>query len=406
MHQRLALRVIELGAQYFTAVPSVGELLGEGRRDHHAVEFSDHLLAHVGAAEPPRRDIRHFQLGAEHDRRQRRQERQHGARLDQAGAERIDDDDLAVAHGLQQSGDAEPRGGVEFERIGEIGIDPPQHHFGAPQTRNGADEDAVVLHDEILAFHQEEPEIAGEIGVLEIGLVHRPGRQQADAGIVAAVEREQLGLQRLEKRRNALDARGAIDIGDGARQRQPVLDRVARARRRLRAIVEHPPASVGAAADIDGIEAQMRAARRLDADQRPQEFRIAGDQSGRQPAVARQRSRTVGIRQHGFEQFGALDKAGLQLPPFAGLDDERDMAERPRPLDTGRIFIDAIEHAGIAQITIGGGEAAIDLVAAQSRQHSEERLPVRAHAPVAVHHLIENAMQRPVAGNERLERGV
>ena len=208
--------------------------------------------------------------------------------------------------------------------------------------------------------------------------------------------------KRLEERRDALDARGAIDVGNGARQRQPVLDRIAGARRRLRAIVEHPPAPVGAAADIDGIEAQMRAARRLDADQRPQEFRIAGDQSRRQPAVARQRARTVGIRQHRFEQFGALDKAGLQLPPFAGLDDERDMAERPRPLDAGGILIDAIEHAGIAQIAVGSGEAAIDLVAAQRGEHGEERLPMRAHAPVAIHHLVENARQRPVAGNERL----
>ncbi len=145
LDQRVALRVVELGAEDFAAEARIGELLGESRRDHHAVELSDHLLAHVGAAEPPGRDIRHFQFGAEHDRRQRRQESQHGARLDQAGAERIDDDDLAVAHGLHQPGDAEPRGGVEFERIGEIGVDAAQQHFGAPQSRDGADEDAVVL---------------------------------------------------------------------------------------------------------------------------------------------------------------------------------------------------------------------------------------------------------------------
>ena len=175
--------------------------------------------------------------------------------------------------------------------------------------------------DQILAFDQQKAEIAGEISVLEIGFVHRPGRQQADAGVVAAVEREQFGLQRLKERRHALDARGAIDVGNGARQREPVLDRVAGAGRRLRAIAEHPPASVGAAADIDRIEAQMRAAGRRDADQRPQEFRIAGDQGRRQPAVARQRAGPVGIRQHRFEQFGALDQAGFQLPPFAGFDD-------------------------------------------------------------------------------------
>ena len=46
------------------------------------------------------------------------------------------------------------------------------------------------------------------------------------------------------------------------------------------------------------------------------------------------------------------------------------MAERPRPLDAGRILVDAIEHAGAAQIAVGGGEAAIDLFAAERGQHA------------------------------------
>src|ERR1700722_5809649 len=47
-----------------------------------------------------------------------------------AGAERIDEDVFPVAPGLQGAGDPEPRRGVELQRIGEIGIDPPQDHFG------------------------------------------------------------------------------------------------------------------------------------------------------------------------------------------------------------------------------------------------------------------------------------
>ncbi len=385
---------------------TAGKLLGEGRSDHHAVELADHLLAHLGAAEPPGRDIGHFQFGAEHDRRQRRQECQHGAGFDQARAKRIDDDDLVVTHGLQQSGGAEPRRGVEFERIDEIGIDAPQQHFGAAQPRDGANKYAIVLDDEILAFDQQESEIACEIGVLEIGFVHRARRQQRDAGVVAAVEREQFGLQRLKKRRNTLDTRGPINIGNGARQGEPVFDRIAGAGRRLRPIVQHPPASVGTASDIDRIETQMRAARRFDADQWPQEFRIAGNQCCRQPAVTRERAGPIAIFQHRFEQFGALNKAGLQLPPFAGFDEQRDMAQRPRPFDAGRILVDAIKHAGITQVAVGGGEAAIDLIAAERGKHAEERLPMRAHPAVAIHHLVENAGERPVARDERLQRGV
>ena len=40
------------------------------------------------------------------------------------------------------------------------------------------------------------------------------------------------------------------------------------------------------------------------------------------------------------------------------------MAQRPRPFDARGILIDAVEDAGIAQIAIGGGEPAIDLLAA------------------------------------------
>ena len=100
---------------------------------------------------------------------------------------------------------AEPRAGVEFQRIGEIGIEPPQQHFGALQAGDGADEDAVVAHRQVLALDQQHAEIARQIGVLEIGLVHRAGREQADRRVVAAVEGRQVGLERLEERRQPLD---------------------------------------------------------------------------------------------------------------------------------------------------------------------------------------------------------
>ena len=312
----------------------------------------------------------------------------------------VDDDDLAVAHGLQQPRRAEAGGGIEFERIGKVGVDPPQQHLGALQAGNGADEDAVVAHAQVFAFDQKEPEITREISVLEIGFAQRSRRQQADVRVVLAGEGGELGLEGLKERGDAFDARGAIDFGDGARQRQPVLDRVAGAGGRLGAVAEHPPASVGAAPDIDGIKAQMRAAGRRDADQRTQKFRIAGDQRGGQAAIAIEPRRAVSIGEDRFEKLGALDQPGFQILPFGRLDDERHMTERPRPLDAGGIFVDAIENAGAAQIAVGGGEAAIDLVGAERRQHGEERLPVRAHAAVAIHHLVENAGQRPVTGDE------
>ncbi len=216
-------------------------------------------------------------------RRQRRQEAQHGAGLDHAGAERVRHHHIAVADRLHETRNAEPRAGAQLQRIGEIGIEAAQQHLGALQARHGADEHAVVADGEVLALDQQEAEIAGEIGVLEIGFVQRPGRQHADRRIVAAAQARQLGLERLEERRDALDPKLAVDVRHGARQREPVLQRKARAGRRLGAVAEHPPAAVRRAADVDAVKAQMRSAGRLDADQRAKKFRIAGDQ--RRPAA-------------------------------------------------------------------------------------------------------------------------
>ena len=196
---------IEILADHDLPIDVGRNIAGEGRRDHQIVEPLHDIVAHGGIAEPPGRDVRQRQFAAEHRRRQRRQEAQHGARFDHAGAQRIGHHHGAVADRLHQTGHAQPRAGAQLQRIGEIGIEAAQQHLGALQTGHGANEHAVVADGQVLAFDQQKAEIAREIGVLEIGLVHRPGRQHADRRIVAAAERRQLGLERLEERRDALD---------------------------------------------------------------------------------------------------------------------------------------------------------------------------------------------------------
>jgi hypothetical protein len=55
------------------------------------------------------------------------------------------------------------------------------------------------------------------------------------------------------------------------------------------------------------------------------------------------------------------------------------------------------------QVTIGGREAPVDLLRPQRGKRGEERLPMGAHAAVAVHHLVEGSGQRTIAGQERLD---
>jgi hypothetical protein len=287
-----------------------------------------------------------------------RQEGEHAARLCHPAAEAVGEHDLALAHRLHQPGHAEPRPRVEFQRIAEVGIEPAQQHLGALESGHRADEDAVVAHGQVFALDQEEAEIAGEIGVLEIGLVHRPGGEHADPGIVLAVEAGQFVLKRLEERRVAKHPQVAIDVGNPVGEREAVFQRIAGSGRRLGAVAQHPPAAIGAARDVDGIEAQVRAAGRRHVDERPHEVRAAGHERAGQAPLADELGRPVNVGQHRLDEARPPDQRGLQPLPLAGLDDERNVGQRPCPVGTLGVFIDAVEHAGFAQVTVACGKPA------------------------------------------------
>ncbi len=144
-------------------------------------------------------------------------------------------------------GHAEARGGIELHRVDPFGIDLAPDHVGALQAGDGAHKGAPPLaDDEIVALDQQEAEIAGEIGVLEIGLAIGAGREDADARLGPLAAGLHAGAQIAEERGDALDVHLPIEVGKGLRDDEPVLQRVAGAGRRLRAVAEHPPAPVGA----------------------------------------------------------------------------------------------------------------------------------------------------------------
>ena len=197
--------------------------------------------------------------------------------------------------------------------------------------------------------------------------------------------------KRLEERRDALDIHRLVERGEGARQHQTIFQRIARARRRLRAIAEHPPAPVGPAADIGGIEIEIAAARRLDAAHRAQIFVAAGDRRGRDRALGNQPAFAVEVAQHQFEQLRALGDAGGQLLPVGLVDDQRQMAQRPEPV--GGLAGRAIGDAGFAQMPVGGGEAPLDLARRQRRKGIEKAAPDRARRPVRADIFVGHAGQ-------------
>ena len=323
--------------------------------------------------------MRHDQILAEQPPAQARQEPEQRPRFQYAGARHVGDDDAVLAQHVDQAGHAEMRGRIELQRIEKIGIDPAQQHVEPLQPRDGADIDAVAADGEIVALDQQEAEIARQRRVFEIGLAEGAWRQQPDPRLVAIGAGAQRIPECLEERRHALDIHRLVEVGKGARQHQAIFQRVARTRRRLRAVVQHPPAPIGAAADIGCIKVKMAAAGRFDAANRAQIFVAAGNGGRRHRAIGDQPALAIEIAQHHFEQLGALGDARGQLLPIGLVDDERQMAERPQPV--GGLAGRAIGDAGLAQMPVGGSETPLDIGRRNAAKASKKRLHAARGAP-------------------------
>ena len=310
--------------------------------------------------------MRHLQIFAEQTPAEAGQEAEQRARLQHARARHVGDDDAVLAEHVDQAGHAEMRGGVEFQRIEKIGIDPAQQHVEPLQAGDGADMDAVAADREIVALDQQKAEIARQRRMLEIGLAEGARRQQSDPRLVAVGTGAQIVAKRLEERRDALDIHRFVEIGKGARQHQAIFQRIAGARWRLRAVAQHPPAPVGPAADIGSVEIQIASARRFDAANRAEIFGRAGNGGGRHRAVRHQTALAIEVAQNHFEQLRALHDTGGQLLPVGLVDQQRQMAQRPQPV--GGLAGRAIGDAGFPQMPVGGAETPLDIGRRQCRR--------------------------------------
>ena len=65
-----------------------------------------------------------------------------------------------------------------------------------------------------------------------------------------------------------------------------------------------------------------------------------------------------------------------------------------------------MEYAGIAQITVGDGKAAVDLIGAETGEALEEGTPVAAHRAGAIHHLVVNARKWTIVLQQARERAI
>ena len=212
--------------------------------------------------------------------------------------------------------------------------------------------------------------------MLEVGLVVGAGREQCDvrrrAGRAHGLQAfhhgavgggQPLHLQRLEGLREL------------ARDGEAVLQQVAQARGRLRALRDHPPVAVRAAGEVEGRDAQPGVARRPNAMHGAQVAGMAAHQGGRQQAFGQQLLRAVDVGQHAVEHARALDHAGLDLRPALWWNDEREEVERPGALRPVAVGVHVVGDAVVADLALQAHGAPRQVGEAGRAERLEELAP-------------------------------
>ena len=373
--QQCSLVVAEVGTERDLLAQRAVE-----RLDQQMLDAPPCIVHRSRLAEPPGCDRRQLQRLAEQLLAERRQIAEQCARLEHAGAERVGEHHRAAARAIGEAGNAERRVGTQLERVAVVVVLAAQDRVHALQPFDGLQPDAAIAHREVAAFDEREAEVAREQRVLEVGFVVRARREQHDLRRSVATRRpaQQRVAQRGEERREALHMQLAKHLRKDARDDEPVLERVAGTRRRLRAIARDPPVPVGRAREVGGVVQQVHAARRTNALHLMQITAVAEHHRRRDRARAQQLLWAVDVGQHAVQQIGALRDAGFDDVPFGGRQQQRQRVDFPWPIGALRIGIHVIGDAVLADLALHQRQGVVDFGAFAVDERAQERIPVRA----------------------------
>ena len=201
------------------------------------------------------------------------------------------------------------------------------------QALQGFEVKLLVTHRQVIALHQAQAQIAGEVSVLEISFVVGPGGQQGDvrrgtrwASGLDAVDQRAVGLGQ------TLHGHGLKGLRKLPRHDLPVFDQVAQTRRRLCALRQQPPQTIRAACEVECGQRQKAPTHRGHAVHGGQIRRMALHQRSGQLATQHELLRPIGIGHDVFEQLHALQHARFDLLPVLVAQHEREQIKRPRAL--------------------------------------------------------------------------
>ena len=240
--------------------------------------------------------------------------------FDQSAAQRVGHrHGCRCGHGLHQPGNAQQRIAAQFQGVAIGVVHAAQNDVDRQQAAQGFQINVIIAHGQVVAGHQRVAQVAGQVGVFEIGGAVRAGAQQHDPRILAMLQRQRAErvAQRHEKRRQPLHLAIVKHVRQHPRNDDPVLQRVARSRGHLRPIAQDLPHAVGRAGQMGRVQVQVGVPRNVHVVAGTQEAVVGKHQLGRHQPFVQQPLRAVKIGQNQVQQPCPLGQRGGQRLPLA-----------------------------------------------------------------------------------------
>ena len=316
------------------------------RLNHQFRQHSQHTGQILRPPTPPRTGRGEQQLLPQQAPGHRRQKFDKAGRFHQPAAQRVGHRHARLPHRLHQARRAGQRRTVELQRIALPVGHPTQENIDRHQATERLEIDPVVAHRQVATFDQRVAQIAGEVGVLEIGRARRPWALQSDAGIFPA-RRQPLehAAEGDEKGGQSLDMALAKHSRQQPRHHQPVFQTVAEAVRHAGPVSQHGPVSLTIARHHRGMEMEAAAAGRHSAVAAAQKAGMREDHLGGNQPFADHMLRSVEIGQEAVEQPGPLSDPPRENLPVGCRHHQRNGIKHPRPLLSERLVMHVVGDA-------------------------------------------------------------
>ncbi len=318
----------------------------------------------------------------------------------QAAAEGVGHPEPALPGRLDQAGHAAGPGVAQLERVGVAILHTAEHDVDGLQAGEGPEPGPAAAHRQVGSFDQVVPEVAGEVGVLEVARVTDAGRE--DHGPRArSVGRGQAGQRRpqvVEPARQPLDPQLAVDVGEQPAEHLAVDQRVARAPGRIGVVAQHHEAARGLPDDVGRGHGEPGSHRGRPADARPPEAGAGEHHLGGHHALPEEALRAVEVSQEGLQESGALGEATLQGGPVALGPQQGHGVDLPRPALVPAVVVDDVARSLGAEEAVGQAAAIVELGGTQPVEDLDEPSPVLPGSTMLVGQLVEADPVGPVGG--------